>query len=515
MKIFYLNIFLIVHIFIYLLFISSPEILPVVKDTTEIINFDNAFKTKVGDEVLAKVGNKNITVREFISGYEFGPAFYKKVKNSKAIYLKYLLDEKLLALDGYSQGYNDSTRVKELFHAINSDLTTEQLFRDDVLKDVKIAPAKIKNAIRDKQYTYEIKWLYAPNADSLSFYVSGLSNKISFDSLYKMQLNDSIFYDQRSMKIDKFTLSIRNPQLSKVVNKMRVNEISKPVKAPDGWYIVKITDIWKNEIVTESMYQKDEYDARTALEMQQMDSLSDIYVHKMMLTYNPVIQAHAFDLLRSYMGGYTLTPEQYKKWNLDERLKSEIQNFDSLKQEDLAKVNLVTLSDTSFTMANFINWFRLREEYLKFNRTNFNDFSASLESMIWEMVRDNLLEGRAYSRGLENREIVKEQSSWWKDKIVYSIIRDKIANSVGLNIESPAQRMKIFDKKKLIINKTNKILADLEKKYKVSINNTLLNKITVQDNDNPHAIDVYVVKKGGIFPHPAYPSIDFNWREWQ
>lgn len=514
MKILYINIYLIICISLLLFSITSSENYAAIKDTTQIINFDTAFKTKIGDEVLAKVGNKNITVREFISGYEFGPAFYKKVKDSKDIYLKFLLDEKLLALDGYSQGYNDSTRVKELYHAINSDLTTEQLFRDDVQKDVKIPPSKIKKAIRDKQYTYDIKWLYAPNADSLSFFISGLSNKISFDSLYKMQLNDSIFYDQRSMKIDKFTLSIRNPQLSKVVDTMQVNEISKPVKAPDGWYIVKITDIWKNEIVTESMYQKDEYDARTALEMQQMDSLSDIYVHKMMLSKNPVIQAHAFDLLRSYMGGYELTPEQYKEWNLDSRMKSEIQNYDSLKEEDLAKVNLVTLTDTAFTMANFINWFRLREEYLKFNRTNFNDFSASLESMIWEMVRDNLLESRAYSRGLENRDIVKEQSAWWKDKIVYSIMRDKIANSVGLNIESPAQRMKIFDKKKLLIDKTNKILANLEKKYKVTINKTLLNKITVQDDDNPHAIDVYVVKKGGIFPHPAYPSIDFNWREW-
>ena len=501
-----------------LFFLSTTFIVanvhPADKDSTSILDFDTAFKSKIGDEVLAKVGNKNITVREFISGYEFGPAFYKKIKNSKDVYLKYLLDEKLLALDGYSEGYNDSARVKELYKAIQSDLTTEQLFKQDIQKDVKISKGKIDEAVRDKQFTYNIKWLYAPNKDSLSFFESGLSNKISFDSLYKMQLNDSVFYDQRSMKIDKFKLSIRNPQLAKVADTLKVNEISAPVKAPDGWYIVMITDIWKNEIVTATMLQKDEYDASTALEMQQMDSLSDAYVHNMMLNHNPVIQARAFDLLRSYMGSYELPPNLYKKWNLDKRMKSEVQNFDSLNDENLGKIPLVVLNDTTFTMANFINWYRLRDEYLKFNQANFNSFSASLESLIWQMVRDNLLTRRAYGRGLQNMEIVKQQSSWWKDKIVYSIMRDKIANSVGLNIESPAQRMKIFDKKQEIVDKTNEILDKLKTKYKISINKKLLDKITVQDDDNPHAIDTYIVRKGGIFPHPAYPSIDFNWREW-
>ncbi len=514
MKNLYKNIFGFCCIIILSALLNPAYIFPSDKDTTNAINFDKAFKSKIGDEVLAKVGNKKITVKEFIAGYEFGPAFYKKEKDSKEIYLKYLLDEKLLALEGYAQGYNDSTRVKKLYKAIQSDLATEQLFKRDIQKEVNVPKSKIQQAVKDKQLTYNIKWLYAPNSDSLSFFVSGLSNHIGFDSLYKMQLNDSVFYDQRSMKMDKFKLSIRNPQLSKVVDTLKVNEISSPIKAPDGWYIVMITDIWKNEIVNETEYQKDEYDARTALEMQQMDSLSDSYVHNMMISHNPIIQARPFDLLRSYMGSYVLADKVYKEWRLDQRLKNEIQNYDSLSDENLSKIPLVVLNDTSFTMADFINWFRLRDEYLKFNQTNFNSFSASLESMIWQMVRDNLLMRRAYSRGLENIPIVQEESSWWKDKIVYSIMRDKIATSVGLNIESPAQRMKIYNKEKDIIDKTNKVLDELKTKYKISINEKLLNIISVQDEDNPHAIDVYVVKKGGIFPHPAFPSIDFNWREW-
>lgn len=55
------------------------------------------------DSIVAKVGNIEITVDEFVSCYEYGPAFYKRVKNSKNTFLNYLINEKLLALDGYNR----------------------------------------------------------------------------------------------------------------------------------------------------------------------------------------------------------------------------------------------------------------------------------------------------------------------------------------------------------------------------------------------------------------------------
>jgi hypothetical protein len=507
------NISTYVYILACLLLFTSNSF-PERQDTTKILNFDTAFNNEIGDQVLAKVGNKKITVREFLCGYEFGPAFYKKEKDSKSLYLKYLIDEKLLALDGHKQGYADSARVKDLSNALKADLTTTELFKEDIEKDVSIPKAKIHEAVQEKQITYDIKWLYAPNKDSLAFFQDGLRDHIEFDVLYKMQLNDSVFYDQRSMKMDRFKLSIRNPQLFNIIDTLKVNEVSPPIKAPDGWYIFMITDKWKNEVITQSMRDKDEYDAKQALEMQQMDSLSDVYVHTMLLKHNPVIQARPFDFLRSYIGNYETSKSNFKKWGLEKRLDNETQYFDSTSGNDFSKVKLVVLDDTTFTLADFIDWYKIREEYIKFDQGSFNSFSASLESQIWQMVRDKLLTRRAYARGLQNIEIVRQQSEWWEDKILYSVMRDKIANSVGLNIESPAQRPKIYNKEKDIINKINKALNQLRAKYKITINNKLLNKIVVQDEDNPHAIDVYVARKGGIFPHPAYPSIDFNWRAW-
>jgi len=485
-------------------------------DTTSSIDFNRAFKSEIGNTVLAQIGNKKITVREFLASYEFGPAFTKREPDSKRRYLKYMIDEKLLALDGYKKGFADSARVKDLLSAIKGDLATDQLFNADIFDKIKISKPEINKAINEKKFTFQVKWLYAPNKDSLDYYLAGLNSGLSFDSLFKIQLKDSVFAGQRSMKINKFKLRMQNLEMFRTVDTLKAGEVSEPIHGSDGWYIVKLIDIWKDAVVTQSELEKEEYDAVRALKLNQSDSLSDLYVRKMMLEHNPVIQGRAFDILRSYMGNFVLPKKKFLTWKLDERMQKELNHFDTLSNSELPKMKLVEFNDGSLSISDFLEWYKMREEYLKFDKTDFNSFSASLEKLIWQMVRDHLLIQRAYARGFQNKEIIKQQLNWWEDKIVYAVVRDNLANTVGLNIESPSSlKSKYNNKKQILIEKTYRKLQQLRKEYKVKINENVLRELSVHDYDNPRTIDTYVVKKGGTFPHPAYPSIDFSWQVWE
>jgi len=71
------------------------------------------------------------------------------------------------------------------------------------------------------------------------------------------------------------------------------------------------------------------------------------------------------------------------------------------------------------------------------------------------------------------------------------------------------------NQKQDLITRTFRKLQELKKKYKIEIDEEVLNKIVVQDSNNPRAVDFYFVRKGGIFPHPVYPSIDFVWHDWE
>jgi len=486
------------------------------KDTVSTIDFNSAFKTSLGDLTVAEVGGKKITAREFLCSYEFGPSFTKREKDSKKRYLNYMINEKLLALDGLAKGLADSSQVKNLLSAIKSDISTELMFEDDIQKNIVISKPSLDKGVGEKEIKYRVKWLFAPDNDSLEFYTEAIKKGISFDSLFNEQLKDSVFADQRSVDKDKFQFRIENPEMFSIVDSMKAGEISGPVKGPDGWYIIKLVDSWKNLITNETELAQEEYDVKRALTLSVSDSLSDIYVRKMMLANNPVIQAKAFDILRSYLGEYVLDKAKFNSWKLDERMEKELQNFKSLKPEDYNDMKLVVLNSKSFSLSDFINWYKMRDEYIKFNENNFNTFSASLEQNIWQMVRDKLLTEQAYSRGYQDRQIIKQQLDWWQDKIVYAVVRDEIGKSIGLNIEKPSNSKNDYNEKKQnLITKTFRKLQALKKKYKVEIDDNVLNKIVVQDNDNPRAVDFYFVRKGGIFPHPVYPSIDFVWHDWE
>ena len=92
------------------------------------IKFQNTSSNPFDQDTVASIGPLNITVEEFYNSYEFGPAFVKRKKDSKKRYLNYMINEKLLALDGYSRGVDKSDDVESVLKDFESDIATEEMF---------------------------------------------------------------------------------------------------------------------------------------------------------------------------------------------------------------------------------------------------------------------------------------------------------------------------------------------------------------------------------------------------
>ena len=477
------------------------------------IDFSTAVSTK-GDIILAEAGNNKITAREFIYNYEFGPSFPKKIKNSKEVYLNYLINEKLLAADGYSRNLDTLSFVKENLYGIETDLATEELFKDEVMKNIIISEEDINTAVGKKLVSVELKWLFAPDKDSLRFYINKISAGISFDSLFLLQLNDSVFEDQRKWDTDLFNLEEKSSMIAGLIKNQKAGSISSPVKGPDGWYIFKIVNIWNEVLPNKTELDQLKEKSERALQKTKMDSLSDRYVSKIFIDQNPKIIGKTFELLRIYLTKYEVRAEKFIEWKLDDKVNFLKKQVDSLK-EDFYSLILVAMKDGSYSFKDFIDWFRYRQQVIKFNDKDFNSFSASVESYVWRMVRDNSLTQIAFSKGYQNKKSVQEQLGWWKDKIVYSVVRDEILSSAQLSKTNESFK---YENKPLSDESNKKLLHKvlaLKQKYKVKTNKDLLAKIKVENENDSKAIDVYVVKKEGVFPRPAFPSIDILWQKWQ
>lgn len=474
------------------------------------------------DEIVASIGSVIITAEEFSNSYEFGPAFVKRKTDSKNRYLKYMIYEKLLALDGYSRNLDKEEEITSLFKDFESDLATEEMFKEDILNKIEISKKEIDTIVTQKQLELDIRWLYVESEEELKSYTNALQSEVKFDSIYQLQFEDSIYLDDRSMKINRFQLGKKNPELAEIIDTLPVGKISNPIEADDGWYIFKIYNVWQNIIITETEMIRLRQESINSLKKNKMDKLSDDYVHKLLLDQNPIIKRQGFNILRSYLGIYNLTKEKYGEWNLSDKLSQAMHELNVTK-ENIGHTILVEMKSSSIKLEEFLNWYKNRSQYIKFNKADLRSYSNSIENLVWRMVRDELLTTQAYKRNFQQTKSVIKQSKWWKDKIVYSAVKKDIVESVELEEEEVRYKsLESLDVKsneeKINTEITRRLLLklnELKREYEIDINEDVLEKINVSEENNPKAIDFYTVQKGGLIPRTPYPTIDFEWINWE
>ena len=474
----------------------------------------------IEDSVVAVVGSKQITVKEFVAGYEFGPAFPKREKDSKKIYLRYMINEKLLSLDGDAKHYDTTQVFKDLYSDLSADLATEELYKQEVLPKISLPEEEIAKGMERKNTEIYLRWIFCEKKDDALSVQKKILSGISFDTLFEVQLKtDSLFRDERSFKTDKFKLWQKNPALSAIADTLRPGAISKPIQAGEGWYIVRTDSIVKVITIGQGDYDNARTEVSRAITMKKMDEYSDKYVDSLLRNAEPVIDGNAFRLVRTYVGKFELSKETFEEWNFQKQYDKAYSELSGGKKISTASFPLVRLKDAVYTVGDFIHWYGQRVDYLKFPKTDSKAFSKSVESLVWRMVRDNMLTAVAHRKGLEQLPAVKAQIAWWKDKILYALVRDDIQNTLTLKTGEQKQSILQPKTKDDISTEINKLLlrkiGALKNKNKVTINDSVLNKIIVQDENNPKAIDMYIVKKGGIYPHPAFPSIDKYWQMWE
>jgi len=487
--------------------------------------------------VIARVGSHRITAREFLLSYAFGPAFPKREKHSRAEYLNYMIYEKLLALDGYKHRVDTTEDARLSLAEMEGDLATEELYKHDVLSKVRVSEKAIQLGISQERQTCTVKWLYTKSRSMLQTLNDELAVGVSFDSLFRLQFVDTtVKVDDRSMELSRFRIGMRNPQLARILDTLPVHHVSAPLQTPDGYYIVYLEDAERDVMLNESENTKLHEDVKRALVQHLADSLSDRYVGHVMAEHHPTIERGTLDILQVHFAKIMLSPAQFDGWELVSRL---IERWGPVQYENVdPALVLVRAGRIIFTAGDFLNWYRAREENLKFTLSTPEGMFASLESCVWQMVRDRLLTQMAFKRGFQHAGRVKEQLAWWKDKIVYNILKAQMEDALhpsDTSLQSyyrehqkdfrdtsgaiiPFARAKddvlrswfAFETTKATVHRVLK----LKEEYHIEIDDRRLEQLTVDTENDPRAIDVYVTKPGGIFPRPAFPTIDYSWQTW-
>ncbi|TSA23181.1 peptidyl-prolyl cis-trans isomerase [bacterium] len=503
----------------------------------EYSSYSSLLDPRLDRITVATVGPWTISAGEFMLSYEYGPAFVKRERDSRQHYLTFMAYEKLLALDGRDRGLGSWPDLQRQVKEIEADLATEELYKEDVLPHVKVGDGQIARGTEQERVHLTVRWIFTPTAPAIDAQVRMMKTGVSFDSLYAAQLRGEVKPDDRSLKTTKFKLRMQNPMFASIIDTMQPGAVSLPVHGPDGWYIVKMADAWKNPIVTQSEEVKMREDVKRSLSQHLADSLSDDYVQRMIVDQHPVIVRETFNAIQAYLGRKFLSKEKFDEWELAGR-KGARELKDVSRLDTIESRALVQLKNKNLNLRTFLDWYRMREPYIKLSLTSQQGFFQSVEGIIWRMVRDRLLTDRAFERKLQNRTSVRRQKEWWKEKFLYLANKGRIADTIqdslpllrkyyeenARNFCDTAGVVKPFDEVREDVWReyssfelTKKLLHEilrLKQNYGVAINEDALKKVVIDIENDPKAIDVYTIKKGGIYPRTAFPTIDYDWQSW-
>ena len=493
---------------------------------------------KYGNQVIATIGKVELTAQEFLLNYEFGPAFVKRMPESKKKYLDLMIYEKILAMDGYTRGLDQEESVIRSCTAYEEDIITEELFKDEVMDKVSVSEDEITSALPEEQKKISLRWLFTKKDADIFIEWNALEHGASFDSLYAEQLNDTVPADDRSMHISSYRLSKNNPVLACVIDTLSAGNYTKPIKVTDGWYIVKVDQIFSEPVMTETGLDKLRHELERSIYKQKLDIMSDIYVKEMMTYYSPQIDRNTFREVVYYINKTARYPNSFDRASLDEHLTAENDQETDPEPAVQEQPVLVYGKSIRISLDEFIDWYRPRMAYLKFPEKTAVAFILAVQKTVWRMVRDILLVKKARALRLDQRESVRKQVKWWRDKIVYNAVKAEIMDSVTFTTEDLSDyyqknrkdylysdgRIIPFEKargnvqsdyiREKYMSEMMRRIIKLKAAYDIQINELVLAGIDVQDEEDPKTIDFYAVKKGGLLPRQPYPTIDWDWQVW-
>lgn len=477
--------------------------------------------------IVARVGPFMISERDLFESYEFGPAFIKRLQNPLRRHLEYMIYERLIAIMAQHARYDTSAFVKERVQALEEDLAVDELYRQEILSRVKLTPDELQTGIQKARIQIRFRWIYAESRDEAQRLAGFLKRGASFDSLFALQGDPT----SRTMETSILRLERDNPDFAQKLAKLQSQSISEPIAGPDGFYVVRMDEIWQNPILTHAAEEQLRHQAVALLTSAKTDELAREYVREKMLVANPVIKAEGSNIVRAYIAEKGLSKDRRVEWQIPATFMTEAGPRPIGESPEFLGKTLVAFADQSFTVRDFIRWYDIRQVQLQ--TRSLEAFNSSLKRTIWKMVQDKLLSREAYARGLHMRDTVKHETKQWEAKLLYLAGRAHLMRTMEIPIEQvraryEARRKNLSGSKPLDFetvkrevwlelyaegepNVLRRAIQRLKKEIDVAVDEGAVERLQAKLDPEVSPIDVIFYKPGGTFPRRAFPTIDEQW----
>jgi len=480
--------------------------------------------------ILAKVGSQEITVQDFKLNYEFGYAHLRKTgtnDDAKRQILDLMIAEAILSQEGYRLGLDKSEEIKVRSAQLQSELITEQVFIEKVIKNVSVTDDEVRDAIIRSAVSFKIRF-YPANSYNGALYVRNLAKEVGFGEALELIASSSEvgIISPDDFVTPEMTWLDLDPNFLESISALQLGELSKPIPVEDHWFIAEILEI-KQSPLSESDIQKKWAQTKNVLERNKANSGASEFVSNMMQPLDVRVDATSFRLLASALWDW---------FHHEEPKLSLIFSYDSIKDQPFGKLLqehwddvLVKKMNGNWTIGDFIQRYHKSRYPLRLEDKVV--FTNNLKLNIGLTLRDIEMGKIGHNENVAESDVIIETHQKWMDKWVYRELRSAITDSimiseneievyfsrnrtkfnVGSNGDVDFALVKEWVKSDLKQSKEHELiqqkLSQLKKVIPITINEEEFEKIETLPDSNNQTFLLFKRSTGSF----AFPVVDPNW----
>jgi len=460
-------------------------------------------------KILAQIGDKKITINEFIkrSEYTLRPAYCRDNNYiHKKIVLNSLIGEKLLALEsGPDNELTNNSDFQAYLEGRKEQAMRQVHFYEEFYKPVNLSQDQIDNEFKMAGRTYDISYFTIRDKNMASVISKNLEEKKnSFEEIYESLSGDTLVptrtvsWEKPENKKIRTALFKNSPQKGELIGPMNIND--------DQLVFIKINGWTDKQVVTEMDYHDRHQKVSEFLKDEEAwvdykDYVAQVMKNKRLEfyedTFKKMVQLVAPVYLKSAEAKRQLFNNSFWQDNND---KEEISKLpDNL--DKMAHHPFFSIDGRVWTIERFRAYLKKHPLVFRKEAKNKRNFAEQFKFAVVDMIRDYYITQDAYAKDYDKFEIVKREIEIWEDHMLSMYQKYKYLESVKIEDK---------DQMKIVTNYLTPYVTSLQKKYDddIVINIQEFEKIELTN------IDLIALRPDQPYPivTPSFPLLTNNHR---
>jgi len=463
------------------------------------------------ETILAQVGDKTISVNEFIrrAEYTMRPEYCMRDNYvHKKIVLNSLIAEKLFSLAG---GPNPELADHEEFQAFlrgrKEQAMRRLLIHDETDEDLQVDTAAIRNAFQRAGRTYQVRYINIPENRYLESHAARVKSDGRLSGVYRELYGPGEIPEKKVTWQDASLQPLHEALYAQPVAK---SDIIGPVRSVDGVVtFMKVTGWTDRKVISDTDIRDRWNTVRERLEGYEVAERFDAYVSEIMAGKRLEFNREIFFTLVELFAPVYLRDEEEKEamanavfW--DKQAGEEI--FDNV-QESIDKYRdfpLLQIDGEIWTVHNFVEAQKSHPLVFRTKSLTRKNFAKQFKLAIVDLVRDQYLTEAAYRRGYDQINIVERDLAMWSDHMESLAHRNQYLRDTGFNKSFGKHYMQAIEEH------LNPYVDELQDRYskQIAINYEAFEKIQLS------RIDMFATLENVPYPVavPSFPVLTTDHR---